>query len=88
MDKFPLLWEGKAIGELSAEQETLYTWFTVRCRLPGEDIWCAWAVGDRGELRLVLPETGRKRTGRPHLSRIGCSVRPGCGGSSGTFGER
>ena len=36
----------------------------------------------------ALPETGQKRTGRPRLSRIGCSVRPGCGGSSGTFGER
>ena len=63
MDKFPLLWEGKAIGELSAEQETLYTWFTVRCRLPGEGIWCAWAVGDRGELRLgvVEPQNGIRR---------------------------
>ena len=63
MDKFPLLWEGNAIGELSAEQETLYTWFTVRCRLPGEDIWCAWAVGDRGELRLgvVEPQNGIRR---------------------------
>ena len=63
MDKFPLLWEGKAIGELSAEQETLYTWFTVRCRLPGEDIWCAWAVGNRGELRLgvVEPQNGIRR---------------------------
>ena len=63
MDKFPLLWEGKAIGELSAEQETLYTRFTVRCRLPGEGIWCAWAVGDRGELRLgvVEPQNGIRR---------------------------
>ena len=63
MDKFPLLWEGKAIGELSAEQATLYTGFTVRCRLPGEDIWCAWAVGDRGELRLgvVEPQNGIRR---------------------------
>ena len=63
MDKFPLLWEGKAIGELSAEQETLYTRFTVRCRLPGEGIWCAWAVGDKGELRLgvVEPQNGIRR---------------------------
>ena len=63
MDKFPLLWEGKAIGELSVEQEALYTWFTVRCRLPGEGIWCAWAVGDRGELRLgvVEPQNGIRR---------------------------
>ena len=63
MEKFPLLWEGKALGELIVEQEALYTWFTVRCRLPGEGIWCAWAVGDKGELRLgvVEPQNGIRR---------------------------
>ena len=78
MDKFPLLWEGKAIGELSAEQETLYTWFTVRCRLPGEDIWCAWAVGDRGELRLgvVEPQNGiRRRFSRQMTAPLGKLLR-------------
>lgn len=78
MDKFPLLWEGKAIGELSTEQETLYTWFTVRCRLPGESIWCAWAVGDRGELRLgvVEPQNGiRRRFSRQMTAPLGKLLR-------------
>lgn len=56
MDKFPLVWNGKPLGELVAEREALYTWFTARCRLPGEGLWCAWVVGDRGELRLGVLE--------------------------------
>lgn len=56
MDKFPLLMEGKPTGELTAEREGLYTWFSARCPLPGEGLWCAWAVGDRGELRLGVLE--------------------------------
>ena len=34
MDKFPLLWNGRAVGELTTERQELYTWFTARCRLP------------------------------------------------------
>ena len=78
MDKFPLLWEGKAIGELSVEQESLYTWFTARCRLPGEGIWCAWAVGDRGELRLGVlePQNGiRRRFSRQMTAPLGKLLR-------------
>lgn len=56
MDKFPLLWKNKTVGELTAEREALYTCFSARCTLPGEGIWCAWAVGDRGELRLGVLE--------------------------------
>lgn len=56
MDKFPLLWDGNPAGELITERESLYTWFTARCRLPGEGLWCAWAVGDQGELRLGVLE--------------------------------
>ena len=56
MDKFPLLMEGRPAGELTAEREGLYTWFSARCPLPGEGLWCAWAVGDRGELRLGVLE--------------------------------
>ena len=52
MDKFPLMQGGVSVGELITEKEALYTWFEARCRLPGEGLWCAWAVGDRGELRL------------------------------------
>lgn len=69
MDKFPLLLEGSPAGELMIEQEGLYTWFSARCPLP-EGLWCAWAVGDRGELRLgVLEPDGRQGTIRRRFSR-------------------
>lgn len=74
MDKFPLLWEGKTVGELSVEHESLYTWFAARCRLPGEGIWCAWVVGDGGELRLgvVEPQNGiRRRFSRQMTAPLG-----------------
>ncbi len=51
MDKFPLLLEGRPVGELITEREALYTWFDIRCRLPEKGLWQAWAVGDQGELR-------------------------------------
>lgn len=61
MDKFPVLLGERAVGELTAEREALYTCFSVRCPLPGEGLWCAWAVGERGELRLgVLEPQGRE----------------------------
>lgn len=69
MDKFPLLLEGSPTGELMTEQEGLYTRFSARCSLP-EGLWCAWAVGDRGELRLgVLEPEGRQGAIRRRFSR-------------------
>ena len=60
MDKFPLLYGKETVGELTIEREALYVRFSARCPLPGEGLWCAWAVGDRGELRLgVLEPQGR-----------------------------
>lgn len=56
MDKFPLLYNGESSGELIVERESLYTWFEARCRLPEEGLWCAWAVGEGGELRLGILE--------------------------------
>ena len=56
MDKFPLMQDGRPVGELITEREALYTWFEARGRVPEEGIWCAWAVGDRGELRLGVLE--------------------------------
>ena len=52
MDKFPLIWRERPLGEMSVEREALYTWFTVCCRLPEPGLWCAWAVGEQGQLRL------------------------------------
>ena len=69
MDKFPLLLEGKPAGELTAEREGLYTWFSARCPLPEAGLWCAWAVGDRGELRLgVLEPEGKQGVIRRRFS--------------------
>ena len=62
MDKFPLLLEGRPVGELITEREALYTWFDIRCRLPEKGLWQAWAVGDQGELRLGIPEPAEGRT--------------------------
>ena len=69
MDKFPLLWNGRAVGELTTERQELYTWFTARCRLPERGLWCAWAVGDQGELRLgVVEPEGSQATIRRRFS--------------------
>lgn len=69
MDKFPLVWRERAVGELSAEREALYTWFDARCRLPGEGLWCAWVVGENGELRLgVLEPAGDRAAIRRRFS--------------------
>nr|WP_325218421.1 hypothetical protein [uncultured Oscillibacter sp.] len=69
MDKFPLMLEGKPAGELMTEREGLYTWFSARCPLPEAGLWCAWAVGDRGELRLgVLEPEGSGGTIRRRFS--------------------
>ena len=69
MDRFPVLLEGKTAGELTTEREALYTWFTARCRLPRKGLWCAWAVGERGELRLgVLEPAGEQSVIRRRFS--------------------
>lgn len=56
MDKFPICWRGKALGEVAAEAESLYTCFSAECRLPGGGLWCVWLVGERGEVRLGVVE--------------------------------
>lgn len=56
MDKFPLTYAGRSVGELTVEQEGLYTRFSAVCRLPEEGVWCAWAVGERGQLRIGVLE--------------------------------
>ena len=56
MDKFPVCWNGSVQGELTLNKENLYTRFHVRCCLPGGGLWCVWAVGEKGELRLGVLE--------------------------------
>lgn len=70
MDKFPLFFEEKSTGELIVEDAGLYTWFEACCPLPGKAIWCAWAVGERGELRLgVLEPAGERAVIRRRFSK-------------------
>lgn len=69
MDKYPLLWQEQSAGELTVTEEGLYTCFDCTCRLPGDGIWCAWAVGEGGRLRLgVLEPDGRRGTIRRRFS--------------------
>ena len=70
MDKVPLLESGRQIGTLAAEASGLYTLFTAEGMLPDRELWCAWVVGDRGELRLgVLEPRGPRGIIRRKLSR-------------------
>lgn len=56
MDKFPIFYEGRMIGELMARQEGEDTLFSAHFCLPEKDLWCLWAVGQDGTLRLGCPE--------------------------------
>lgn len=80
MERVPILWNGAEAGELTLERDGLYTWLTARCRVP-EGLWCAWAVGDRGELRLGVlePEDGgasiRRRCSPQAMAPLGTVLR-------------
>lgn len=63
VERFPLLREGKTGGEVILERQGLYARFTARAFLPDQGLWCAWLVGERGELRLgVLEPEGEQGT--------------------------
>lgn len=66
MDKFPIFYEGRMIGELMARQEGEDTLFSARFCLPEKDLWCLWVVGQEGTLRLGCPE---QQSGEVDLSR-------------------
>lgn len=82
MDKFPLLHRSVPIGELTCCRDADGTLFALHCRLPEEGLWCAWAVGDRGELRLgVVESTGRQASLRRRFSdRMTASLGQLCRG--------
>ncbi len=55
MDGIPLWCDGVEIGEAALERQPPYT--CLRVRMPRRaGIWCAWAVGDRGEVRIGVLE--------------------------------
>ena len=69
MDKFPVCCQGRAVGELEVERESLYTAFSVRAMLPEKGLWGAWLVGTTGELRLgILEPDDREGTIRRRFS--------------------
>ena len=61
MDKFRILWNETDVGQLILEKENLYTWFHVQCHLPEKGLWCAWVIGEQGELRLGILEPEGER---------------------------
>lgn len=56
MERYPLMYEGTAVGELTAETSGLYVRFCAQGQLPDDGLWCAWAVGESGQLRLGVLE--------------------------------
>lgn len=66
MDKFPLYREGRQAGELTVTREGLYDCFLAECRLPESPVYRAFAVGERGVLRLGVlePQRGMFRISR------------------------
>lgn len=61
MDRFPLLADGVQTGELTAAADGLYIRFHALCDLPAPGLYRAFAVGERGELRLGVLEPDHAR---------------------------
>ena len=80
MDRLPILCGGERVGEADAEQERLYTCLRVRVA-SRRGIWRAWAVGERGEIRIgtLEPVGGEsvisRRFSRQALSKVGALSR-------------
>lgn len=80
MEHLPVEYGGERVGEAVAEREKLYTSLKVRTALrPG--LWYAWAVGERGELRVGVlePVDGygviERRFSRQALEPVGTLLR-------------
>ncbi|MBQ9493367.1 MAG: hypothetical protein IJR54_06490 [Oscillibacter sp.] len=80
MEKLPVLCGEERVGEAEAEQERLYVRMRVRVPLR-RGMWRAWAVGERGEVRIgtLEPQNGEsvisRRFSKQSLSEIGTLVR-------------
>lgn len=80
MDRLPILCGGERVGEAEAEQERLYTCLRVRVA-SRRGIWRAWAIGERGEIRIgTLEPVGvesviSRRFSRQTLSKVGTLSR-------------
>ena len=65
MDKYPVLAGGETVGELTVEAAASDTVLDMSC-VRREGLWCAWAVGESGALRIGIPEPEGDRL---HLRR-------------------
>ena len=80
MDKYPVLDGEQAAGELTVTPEAMYTAFDVSCP-KREGLWCAWAVGRTGRLRIGVlePEAGclhiRRRFSHELTAPLGTVLR-------------
>ena len=88
MDKYPVFQEEQAAGELTVTPETLYTAFSGSCR-GREGLWCAWAVGETGNLRIGVlePENGCLQIRRRFSKRLTDPLGPILRGELRPLGE-
>jgi len=70
MDGYPVVLNGAAAGRMTVSREGLYNVFDVACRPEETTVFRAFAVGERGELRLgvPVPEHGGLFTVRTRVS--------------------
>ena len=80
MDKYPVLAGGETVGELTVEAAASDTVLDMSC-VRREGLWCAWAVGESGALRIGIPEPEgdrlhlRRRFSRSMTAPIGRILR-------------
>ena len=92
MDKYPVLAGEQAAGELTVTPEALYTVFDISCP-QREGLWCAWAVGESGRLRIGVlePEAGylhiRRRFSRQLTEGLTAEELETCFRCLAVFGE-
>lgn len=55
MDRFPLMWRGAEVGEVTVARDGLYVCFSAAAQIL-EGLWCVWIVGEQGEFRLGVLE--------------------------------
>lgn len=69
MEKYPLMKNGKVVGELTVLRQSEETVFSAVCTLSEDTLWCIRAVGEQGTVRIGVLETkGGKGQLRQRLS--------------------
>ena len=88
MDKYPVFREKQTVGELTVAPDALYTAFSVSCR-GREGLWCAWAMGETGNLRIGVlePENGCLQIRRRFSKRLTDPLGPILRGELRPLGE-